>query len=363
MSTSLRRRVSILLTEMRILFMLELDLMSLTGGSRYARRLTEALGRRGHDVMPRLVARGKPGREDLERTDVILWDGMSLISGLASWPELLEGGAHAAMVHSPFSEPELRDEPWIPVKRDELDGLERRLFAAMHAIFVPSGKVRGILTSRYGVRPDIVSVHEPSSDLALARLPPRSLVNDEWRFVSVGSVTARKRQRLLVEALAGVRAAAWRGREWRLEIIGRLDAEPSYVRSILELAESLGVTPRLRLGPRSEEELLGALASSHAHLFPSRDEGYGMAVYESNCAGVPTLFDESACALGPECRSLPPIGAGGDARAWSEAIERFLERQEEWEERARGGRRTPRSWDDVAAGIERRLGGVAGAGH
>jgi glycosyltransferase involved in cell wall biosynthesis len=186
-------------------------------------------------------------------------------------------------------------------------------------------------------------------------MPPRSLARDTWRFVTVGSVTRRKGQHLLLEALAGVREDAWGGRSWSLELIGRIDPEPGYVEAIRELAVELGLSARISLGPRSEEDLLFELSRSHAHLFPSLDEGYGMAVYETLCAGIPTIFSESACALGPRYSSIPPLGQGGGVQSWRSAIELFVGQAELWEDRAASRRERPRSWDDTAAGIEGRL--------
>ncbi len=340
---------------MKLLFVIELPFDSLTGGSLYERNVTERLRARGHEVTLWRVADGRPPESVSSQADVVLWDGMSLISGHAAWGGLLPGRPQAAIVHSPFAEAFNVDEPWIPVAPADLPALERALFAQVDLLIVPSGKIRDLLVASYGVEAARVSVHPPTAHLPLERAPARRPLRDRWLFVSLGSITARKNQLVLLEAFAGVRAALFAGRPWTLRLAGRSDAEPAYLLRIEAAARMLGMQEQVITGPAPTSELLEALAGAHLHLFPSHDEGYGMAVYETLCAGVPSAFIERNCALGPEARSLPPVGRGGGARAWTEVIERFLAEPDRWEALAAAGRRAPRSWDQVAAGIETSL--------
>jgi glycosyltransferase involved in cell wall biosynthesis len=336
----------------KILFVVELPFDSLTGGSLYERSVVDGLRARGHDVQLRRVAQGPPLQAELTQADVVLWDGMSLISAQARWGRLLPGRPQAAIVHSPFSEPWNIHEPWIPVERTRLPALERDLFARVDRLLVPSLKIRDLLVTSYGADPAAVSVHPPTAHLPVERMPPRSLAEDRWLFVSVGSVTARKNQLVLLEALADVRPGLFGGRPWTLRLVGRSDAEPGYVARVKAAARELAVQDRVTWGPAETAELLALVSASHLHLFPTLDEGFGMAVYETLCAGVPTVFVAGRCALGSEGESIPPVAAEGGPRAWTSAIESYLAEPERWEALAAAGRRRPRSWDQVTAGIE-----------
>ena len=342
---------------MNLLFVIELPFDSLTGGSLYERNVTERLRDRGHRVTLWQVAQGRPPRELLGDADVVLWDGMSLITARARWGGLLPGRPQAAIVHSPFAEPFNNREPWLAAAVGEaatsrLAALERELFASVDAILVPSRKIGELLAASYGADPRRVSVHPPTAHLPVALIPARNPPGDRWAFVSLGSVTARKNQLVLLEALAAVRPALFAGRPWSLRLAGRIDAEPAYGARIAAAARALGLEGRVAWGPASPAEMLKLVAGCHLALFPSHDEGFGMAVYETSCAGVPTAFVEGNCALGGEARSLPPVRSSADAGDWTEAIEAYLGEPDRWEALAAAGRRTPRSWDQVAAGIE-----------
>lgn len=118
--------------------------------------------------------------------------------------------------------------------------------------------------------------------LTLARSPEPGLV------VAVGRVAASKGLGELLEALAHVERETW-----RLEIAG---AEDRTERERLErLAERLGVADRVKFcGAFARHELGEYLSRAKLAVFPSRAEGFGLALVEALAAGAPVLANRIA---------------------------------------------------------------------
>jgi alpha-1,3-mannosyltransferase len=112
--------------------------------------------------------------------------------------------------------------------------------------------------------------------LALERHPEPGLV------VVMGRVANHKGISDLLEALALVR------RPWRLEVAGTEDrAERTRLDAIVA---RLGLGDRVRFAGRyTEEEHLDRLARACVAAFPSRAEGFGLALLEAMGAGVPVV--------------------------------------------------------------------------
>jgi GalNAc-alpha-(1->4)-GalNAc-alpha-(1->3)-diNAcBac-PP-undecaprenol alpha-1,4-N-acetyl-D-galactosaminyltransferase len=147
--------------------------------------------------------------------------------------------------------------------------------------------------------------------------------------VGVGRLSPEKGFDLLIHAFA----AAGRGREWRLEIVGR----GSEMERLQGLATELGVRDRVSFsgwvddpGPR--------LATAGLFVLPSRYEGYPNALLEAMASGAPVVAAD--CPSGP--REIIRDGidgvlvAPGSAEALAEAMGRLMD---DAGERARLGAR------------------------
>jgi glycosyltransferase involved in cell wall biosynthesis len=98
--------------------------------------------------------------------------------------------------------------------------------------------------------------------------------------------------------------------------------EGSLARDLKELAEKLGIASRVHfLGARSDIPQL--LAQTDLLLFPSKWEGFGIALAEAAAAGVPLLASDLPALRDfiPSTRLVPP----GDVHAWQRAISETLE--------------------------------------
>jgi glycosyltransferase involved in cell wall biosynthesis len=115
--------------------------------------------------------------------------------------------------------------------------------------------------------------------LALERSP------EPGRFLTVGRLAAHKGIDRLLRSLQRL------GRPWTLELLGPADREERD--RLADLAVALGIGDRVRfLGQTDDAGLRAALARAELGLFPSRSEGFGLALLESIAAGIPVVASD-----------------------------------------------------------------------
>jgi alpha-1,3-mannosyltransferase len=111
--------------------------------------------------------------------------------------------------------------------------------------------------------------------IALDRVPL------DGKIVVIGRVVASKGIDDLLAALSLVRAVPW-----SLEIAGEPDARE--VRRLVGLAQEYGIGDRVKVtGVFSPANLPRLLSTASLAVFPSRSEGFGIALLEAMAAGVP----------------------------------------------------------------------------
>jgi alpha-1,3-mannosyltransferase len=156
--------------------------------------------------------------------------------------------------------------------------------------------------------------------IALRDLIALDRVPIDGKIVVIGRVVASKGIDDLLAALSLVRAVPW-----SLEIAGEPDARE--VGRLVDLAHEHGIGDRVKFtGLFSAENLRRLLSTASLAVFPSRSEGFGIALLEAMAAGVPI------CA-----RDIPPhrmlVGPGlvdhlvdfDDRAAAAERIEMALQ--------------------------------------
>ena len=201
-----------------------------------------------------------------------------------------------------------------------------------HRIMVDSAFTRSQLLELGGFDRERVEVVYPgvSADVAaIARSP------DAAPFaLAVGTVEKRKNLEVVVEALAGIPAL-------RLVAVG---PSTPYQERCLHIARERGVAERLELlGYVPRHDLLDLYARAAVVVVPSRYEGFGYALAQARCAGVPFLAANTSSLpeiAGESARLLP----ADDPAAWRDALAEILSDRESAESRARAER---------AAAIER----------
>ncbi|MFJ3304108.1 glycosyltransferase family 4 protein [Streptomyces sp. NPDC086549] len=265
------------------------DAANPSGGNAYDRRLCLDLPGFGWQVTKHAVdgAWPRPGaaaRDELARTLGELPDGtVVLLDGLVACgvPEIVVPEAErlrlAVLVHLP-----LGDETGLdPAVAADLDARERAVLRAVPAVVATSDWAVRRLVSHHGLAPERVHVAAPGADIA----PLAAGTDGVSHLLCVATVSPRKGQHRLVEALAAVRDLPW-----SCTCVGGLGQDPEYVAHLRSLIAKYGLTDRLHLaGPRSGADLDASYAAADLMVLTSYAETYGMAVTEALARGIPVL--------------------------------------------------------------------------
>ncbi|MFD7811627.1 glycosyltransferase family 4 protein [Streptomyces sp. NPDC059785] len=260
-----------------------------SGGNAYDRRVCLDLPGFGWQVRRHVVPGDWPrpdeaARAGLTRTLAELPDGaVVLLDGLVACgvPEIVGPEARrlrlAVLVHLP-----LGDETGLdPVVAADLDARERATLRAVPAVVATSEWAVRRLVAHHGLAPERVHVAVPGADIA----PLAPGTDGVSRLLCVASVTPRKGQHRLVEALATVTDLPW-----SCVLVGGLGHDPEYVAELRELIDEFGLGDRLHLaGPQAGAELDASYAAADLMVLTSYAETYGMAVTEALARGIPVL--------------------------------------------------------------------------
>jgi glycosyltransferase involved in cell wall biosynthesis len=333
------------------------DVTRPSGGNTYDRRMCEALGADVRAVRGTWPTPDNAARSELARVLAALPDGASvLLDGLVAGgvPEVIVPQARrlrlAVLVHLP-----LADETGLDAApAADLDGRERETLRAVGAVVATSPWAARRLIEHHGLAADRVHAVPPGVDPA----PLASETDAGSRLLCVASLTARKGQDLLAEALAAVADLAW-----TCECVGPVGRDTAHVERLRGLIERHGLADRMSLaGPRTGERLAATYAAADLVVLPSHAETYGMVLTEALARGIPVLA--TAVDAVPETVGHAPDGSvpgilvsPGDVPALAEALRRYLtepDLRHRLRVSARQRRRMLTGWDTTA----RRLAGV-----
>lgn len=285
---------------MHVGLVVEGDLEQTSGGYRYDRKLVSFLEARGDEVdVISLPARPDDARETVlekdfaapeldpairERLDrpydVLLQDELCHPTLVEHNTHLERPGAVVALVHLLRTPDPTGDDSRVRER-------ERRYLESVDAAVCTSAYTRdrtAALTE--SVLPTLVAPpagrHE---DAVLAASAVRERARaDPFRIAFVGNVVPRKNVTTLLEALARLGEG---DRDWRTTVVGSLEADPAYARTVRERASALGVDDRVTITGRVETAALESiLERSHALAVPARYEGFGMVYLEAMEYGV-----------------------------------------------------------------------------
>lgn len=230
----------------------------------------------------------------------------------------------SALVHHP-----LADETGIETQlRDRFLKLERQALAACRRTIVTSP-----FTARRLLDLELVDcpaeVVEPGVDPAELAGPVAERLNgnsngDGERLLCVATLTPRKGQDVLVEALAGL--GDW---PWSCDLVGATDRYPLFAQQVQRLIETSGLSDRVKLtGELDTPALNRHYQQASVCVLPSHYEGYGMVVTEALARGLPLITTR-----GGALADTLPAGCGlqvppGDSRELGDALERWLDEPE-----------------------------------
>lgn len=225
--------------------------------------------------------------------------------------------ALAVLVHLP-----LADETGLPpALAADLTERERATLRAAAAVVVTSRWAAGRIAG-HGLDAARVHVAEPGTDAA----PLAPGTDGASGLLCVASVTPRKGQDLLVEALSQLG-----DRTVTCVLAGPLDRDPGYVARLRDRLDQLGMRGRVRLaGPLGGPDLEAAYRAADLVVLVSWTETYGMAVAEALARGIPVLASDAGAL--PDTLGLAPDGTrpgllvpAGDVPALATALRRWLD--------------------------------------
>ena len=263
--------------------------------------------------------------ESLEAGTTAIVDGLAL-GGL---PEVVEPHRTRlrmiGLVHHP-----LGDETGLEQNlRRQLHESEARALKAMCGVIVTSPYTARRLTI-LGVNPDRIRVVEPGVQKApMAATPsdPEARARDcdrNWQLLCVASLTPRKGQDVLVEALQTLAH-----RPWTCRLVGSTTRDPDFARKVAEGITESGLDERIIMtGEKPREALEEEWHRADLAILPSHFEGFGMVVTEALARGLPVITT-----TGGALADTLPTGAGmavtpGSVEELAEALDDWLTRPE-----------------------------------
>ncbi len=260
-----------------------------SGGNVYDRRVCRDLPAQGWRVRPYPVPGSWPQPDAAARAGLAgrlaaLPDGaVVLLDGLVAGgvPEVLAPEAErlrlGVLMHLP-----LGDETGLdPVTAAELAARERRTLRAVGAVVATSEWAARRLVALHGPPAARVHVARPGADPA----PLAPGTDGAGSLLCVASLTPRKGQRRLLDALAAVCDLSW-----SCAFVGGPGGDLDYARQLPRTAAKLGIADRVDFtGPLTGAALADRYAAADLLVLTSYAETYGMVVTEALARGVPVL--------------------------------------------------------------------------
>jgi glycosyltransferase involved in cell wall biosynthesis len=256
-----------------------------------------------------------------------------------------------ALVHHP-----LADETGISQEhREFLFASETRALAAVSQV-VTTSRHTALRLQDFQVSPRAIRVVEPGADTVSASVEPERQVpaNGELQLLCVASLSPRKAQHQLVQALSELQNLPW-----HCTLVGSTGRDPEYSKNVTDRISEHGLAGRISLAGELEDDAL-AEHYRRAHLFvlPSVYEGYGMVIDEAIAAGLPVITTDGGALAGtgnrPGIRQYPAGSADGlrDALQTCLSDRQLLQRMTEDAGRSS---QSVRLWSDAAREFERVL--------
>lgn len=336
----------------RLVLVVPADLAKPSGGNRYDTSLARALAELGTEVEQRpapghwpVGTRSERDRltELLHGSDPVLVDGLLACGAPTAVANAVEGGTRVhVLVHLP-----LALETGLSAKAAaDLGTLEGQALHAATGVLATSRWAAADLRERHGL--DGIAVALPGTDPA-----PAAGGSNPPLVLHLASVTPRKDQLTVVEALAQVQDLTWKA-----DLTGPLDVDPDYAELVQTAIDRHGLSDRVRLtGPRSGATLQAAWDATDLLLLPSHAETWGMAVTEALARGIPAVVGlgtgaEEALGRAPDGTvpgaAVPP----GDSAALAAALHDLLGAGREQATRAARERgRGLARWQDTARDV------------
>ena len=309
----------------RLALVVPADLDAPSGGNRYDRARARALAELGTEVEQRLAPGRWPMATSGERDrlaelllgpDPVLVDGLLACGAPTAVADAVDAGTRVhVLVHLPLA----LETGLSAQAAADLDAREGRALHAATGVLATSRWAADDLRARHDLQ-GVITVAVPGTDPA-----PTAAGSTPPLLLHLASVTPRKDQLTVVDALAQIRDLPWTA-----DLTGPVNVDPGYADQVQASIDRYGLADRIRLtGSRSGPELEAAWDATDLLLLPSHAETWGMAVTEALARGIPAVVGlgtgaEEALGHAPD-GSLPgAVVPPGDPGALAAALRDLL---------------------------------------
>ena len=270
---------------MHIVFVIYGSIDTVSGGYLYDRHLIAALRRRGHSVQitdPSALRAGVGRRPDLYLIDELCHPHFYR---RRHWRTIGDTPA-VAVVHHLAAEERLGG--WSHWRHR---GMEYRFFSRIQYAVYASRYTRSSVVRWCRYYGDGVVALPGRAERPLTRPPPHN--NTTLTMVYVGNIIRRKGLHHVLQCMHHTRHLPY-----RLEVVGREDVEPHYVRALKKQLQRWRLTDRVHfygyLSPEKKEHII---RNSRVMVMPSTCEGFGISHLEAMAYGcIPIASHRSGVA-------------------------------------------------------------------
>ena len=283
----------------------EVELLGLGAGFPFPSQ--EALTEAGH-----LLCQTLPGKP-------IVVDGLAL----GTMPEAIAQASvnHPiiALIHHPLA----YESGLTPEQQVKLQGSERLALTHADHVIANSPLTAQNLRESYGVDDKKITIvmpgtHQPSHPLNQVR--PHFTNQNEFKWLSVGSIIPRKGFDILIEALAPLNEMSW-----SLSIVGDTTRDVMAYRHLLQCIDQFNLQDRIHIHGAIDDLHLGSLyRGADGFVLASLFEGYGMAYAEALSYGLPVIGTSGGAIV-----QTVPVSAGiltppGDITSLTAALKMLM---------------------------------------
>ena len=329
---------------MRVALDAQLAVGTATGVGVYQRDLARALTAAGTDVKALQFPALDPWRFDRR----VIWDQvlLPLLAARSGADVLHAASGTLPLVRTLPTVVTVHDMAWLRVQahtrayaRAYFGTLMKRLYRGAAAVLTDSNFARDEFLTLAGARGGVHVVY-PGVDERFAAIERRPRTRP--LALVVGTVERRKNLVRAVELLAAIP---------ELELVAVGPPTP-YVDEVRARVGELGLGERVTLlGYVGRAELDALYAKATLALVPSRYEGFGYALAEALCAGLPVVAARSSSLIEVAGGDAPLVDPD-DASGWVDAVRSVLDDRDAAETRAASARTRAAarfSWPQAAA--------------
>ena len=263
------------------------DLQSLTGGYGYDRRLLAGLQQLGLPIRYHALASCFPYADDTALSATNDWlqslpDHCTvLVDGLAFAVMDQLAAAHCQRLHfcALCHHPLALETGLDAAMQTKLQQSEQRALAVAAQVIVTSARTRQILTERFAVPAERITVALPGTD----RHGSAPCIGQPPRLLAVASLTPRKAHDVLIAALAQLQHLSWQAL-----LVGGDEFDPKWAKQLRQQVLALGLQQRI-IFAGGKHDLHTDYMAADVFVLPSWYEGYGMAFAEALSYGLPII--------------------------------------------------------------------------